>query len=308
MHAVSTLLWSLFLFAPFADGWLGVSLADDERAVIAEVVPGSPAAKAGLAIGDVMLAVDDKATPTRESFVAAIRAQQAGNRVRIKLQRGDREQIVVVRLGERPDEGGAGAPEVAEPRARAGRPPAPTAEARRGAPAEAPQAGRGYLGLRVRESDRGVVIDDVLPDGPAAKAGLAAGQLLRTLGDKEVRSLTDLDQALGALRPGQRAKVGVAGADGAERSVEVTVGRRSGAEAAEEPEEVEAVELEVVPAEPPAPPPPAGAPQPRRPGQPGNRANADFERELAELRRELAELRRQLEELKRSERRGGGRE
>src|SRR5678809_1590381 len=80
---------SLLLLAPAADGWLGIYLDDQpDEAVVSEVVPDSPAAKAGLQIGDVLLAVGDKATPSRDEFVAAIRAAKAGDRVSIKLKRG----------------------------------------------------------------------------------------------------------------------------------------------------------------------------------------------------------------------------
>ncbi|MFY9341506.1 MAG: PDZ domain-containing protein, partial [Planctomycetota bacterium] len=104
LQVPAKLLASLLLLAPAADGWLGVYL-DGERAeaVITEVVPGSPAQKAGLQAGDELLAVDDQATATREAFTAAIRARKAGDRISIKLRRNDKEQIVAVKLGERPE-------------------------------------------------------------------------------------------------------------------------------------------------------------------------------------------------------------
>ena len=90
MHTLTAQLLSLLLFAlPFAPGWLGVYLAADEEApVVSEVIPDSPAAKAGIAIGDRFLSVGDEATPTRDQFIAAVRKAEDGSRVRFEIQRG----------------------------------------------------------------------------------------------------------------------------------------------------------------------------------------------------------------------------
>ncbi len=108
MYALPAQLVSLLLALTAAtegwtDGWLGVYLEPEGKdAVLAEVVPGSPAAKAGLQAGDVMLAVGDQAIASADEFTTAIRKASPGDRLRLKIRRQDRESIVVVKLGERP--------------------------------------------------------------------------------------------------------------------------------------------------------------------------------------------------------------
>ena len=78
MHMTVAPFLSLLLLAPAIDGWLGIYLDNEAvQAVIGEVIPESPAARAGLRAGDVLLAVGDLATGTRESFIAAVRAALA---------------------------------------------------------------------------------------------------------------------------------------------------------------------------------------------------------------------------------------
>ena len=85
---------ALFLFvlatAPVAgDGWLGVTLEDSsEQPKIAEVIPDSPAERAGLRPGDVFMAIDGEAIADVEALVEAIQAHDAGDRVRLRIRRG----------------------------------------------------------------------------------------------------------------------------------------------------------------------------------------------------------------------------
>ena len=95
------LLWATTLGAQ-GPGYLGVVLRATEAAVVSEVVEGSAAAKVGLQPGDAMVAVDGAPTLTREAFVAAVQAHAAGERLRVRFRRDDRERVVVVKLGERP--------------------------------------------------------------------------------------------------------------------------------------------------------------------------------------------------------------
>lgn len=310
MNPVAALLLPLFFaMAPALDGWLGVYL-DTERteAVVSEVIPGSPAAKAGLQAGDVLLAVDDKATATRQDFVAAIGAHAAGDRVRLKLRRGTKEEVVVVKLAEREDDASS-APQPVKPDAaksdgkivrKPAQPSAPTTETKPVAPA--PAKGKApYLGLSVRTTDDGVVIERVVDGGPAKGSGLAAGDRITTMAEKPVRSLADMDAILGTLAAGQKVTIGVRGEAGV-RSVTLTLGEH------ERKREVAATPP--TRDEPPAPaapaPKPASKPMPEasksRDAKPAGERDVDAEIEA--LRKELKELRKQLEELKQQ---GGGR-
>jgi membrane-associated protease RseP (regulator of RpoE activity) len=117
------------------EGWLGVYL-DPERdePVVAEVIPDSPAAKAGLQVGDILVRMGEDAAPSQQSVRSALAAAKPGDRVEVLVRRGGVEHRVFVRLGERP---AAVAPKPAAGAAKPARPAAPAAE---GTPAPPPAA------------------------------------------------------------------------------------------------------------------------------------------------------------------------
>jgi uncharacterized iron-regulated protein len=57
---------------------------------------------------------------------------------------------------------------------------------------------RGRLGVRVTplESGQGMLIEDVLPDGPAARAGVVVGDILLAVDDRPVANIQDIHTAL----------------------------------------------------------------------------------------------------------------
>jgi S1-C subfamily serine protease len=273
------------------DAWLGIYLSDDDgAAVVAEVIPDSPAAKAGMLPGDVLLSFGDSTTPTAAAFRAAVAAAKSGDRVRIRLRRGEREQIVVVRLGDRPRPAGAGGVVVPAPVVPGGG-PSPAIEPGR-VVAVAPV--RGFLGLSVEERDGVVAVARVLEGAPAQRAGVLPGDVLQAIGDARVQSLAQLDAVLAGTAPGQKLSLGLLRA-GEPRSLDVELGVRPADPAAE----ANAPSVVAVPMQPaPDAQPPAPQPSPEPPAT----APGELERELTRLRKQLEDLRRRLEQL----RRGGG--
>jgi predicted metalloprotease with PDZ domain len=333
MHTLPLALFPLLLLSPppASDGWLGIYLdGEAEAAVVLEVIPDSPAHKAGLEAGDVLLAVGDTATPDQDAFVGAIQKGKAGDRVAIKLRRAGREQTVVVTLGKRGEEQ-VPAPSSAPPASTRGERPAPASESKPAgeskpaaeskpanglptAPASASEP--GYLGVSVREVGGGVVVDRVLPDGPAHEV-LRAGDRLSKLGSARVESLADLDRALAGKAAGSELQLEIERA-GAPTKLSLALGKRpakaGGAAAAKEP--AVAMAAPVAPTKQRSGSEPATdktaatkGEQQRRNGVPmppaapvapssGEATQEAFAAELEALRAELAELRRQLEELR----------
>jgi Do/DeqQ family serine protease len=80
---------------------------------------------------------------------------------------------------------------------------------------------RGYTGMEVKDIDAilaeklnitdnlGVLVDYILPDGPAEKAGLQLGDVIVKFNGKEIDSKSVYDEQLAYLRPGDKAKVTV---------------------------------------------------------------------------------------------------
>jgi S1-C subfamily serine protease len=86
-----------------AGAWLGAAVADDEEgALLAEIVPGSPAEEAGLEPGDVVVGIDGEEVSGAEGLVNTIAGHEPGDRVTLELADGT---SVEVELGERPQSG-----------------------------------------------------------------------------------------------------------------------------------------------------------------------------------------------------------
>jgi hypothetical protein len=146
---------------------LGVTVGNG--VVVAEVLPDSPAADAGLTRGDVIEEVNGTGVVTAAQLRDAVR----------KADDGEEVALQVFRAGE-----------LHELRAKL----AAEAEGDKKADAE----GRNRLGVT---AGLGVVVAEVLPDTPAAAAGLARGDVIDDLNGKPVQTgeqLRDLVQHLPA--------------------------------------------------------------------------------------------------------------
>jgi membrane-associated protease RseP (regulator of RpoE activity) len=87
-----------------APAWLGVDLtnAPVRGALVAKVVPGSPAARAGIRPGDLITQLDTQPIETPAILVSAIAGMQPGDTVDIQLQRAASQRTVNVVLTSAP--------------------------------------------------------------------------------------------------------------------------------------------------------------------------------------------------------------
>jgi thiol-disulfide isomerase/thioredoxin len=89
-----------------ARGWLGVALRAREPGepgvFVQSVLRGSPAASAGLEVGDVVLSVDSKPVSSPSEMVSLIAKTGAGNRASLMLKRDDQHKILAVPLAQDP--------------------------------------------------------------------------------------------------------------------------------------------------------------------------------------------------------------
>lgn len=84
---------------PARSGLLGVMLADgDGGAKVMQVVPDSPAEKAGLRVDDVIASVNSKDVSSREALIETIRSYMPGQIVKLAVKRGDKEIQVEAKL------------------------------------------------------------------------------------------------------------------------------------------------------------------------------------------------------------------
>ncbi|RKN42243.1 S1C family serine protease [Streptomyces hoynatensis] len=90
-------------------------------------------------------------------------------------------------------------------------------------------SGRAALGVTVRTvlgdgfEPAGAAIVEVAEDGPAADAGLRAGDIIDKLGSKPVTDVVSLSEELAGKRPGQRVRVGYT-RNGSHRTARVKLG------------------------------------------------------------------------------------
>jgi putative serine protease PepD len=87
-------------------GYLGVRMDDapgnQDGAVVQEVTPDSPAARAGLRAGDVVVSIDGGTVQDRGELVAAIRGHKPGDKVTLVVNRGGNETTITATLAQRP--------------------------------------------------------------------------------------------------------------------------------------------------------------------------------------------------------------
>ncbi len=172
--------------------WLGVSLQPIDRelaealgtaerrgALISAIEPDSPAARAGLQPGDVVVAVEQTPVRAPRDLATAIGDRKPGTTVAMTLLRDGKETSERVALGAPPDR---------------------KAQARA---AEQPDAARaGTLGLAVRPNPdgEGVMVLQVAPGSIAEARGLQPGDLILRVGRQDANSAAAIAAALDAAR------------------------------------------------------------------------------------------------------------
>jgi RNA polymerase sigma factor (sigma-70 family) len=86
-------------------GYLGLKLRSEKgtgTVVIDGVESDSPAAKAGVKLGDTLLEVDDQTVESVRSLIARLVRLKAGDQVKLRLKRDKRELDVTITAGRRP--------------------------------------------------------------------------------------------------------------------------------------------------------------------------------------------------------------
>ena len=88
---------------PTRGGWLGVGV--DPSGTVASLGAGSPAAGAGVEIGDTVYAIDGRRTPDAEALLAVLQTHAPGDRIAVTLERSGRTRDLAVTLGSPPAAG-----------------------------------------------------------------------------------------------------------------------------------------------------------------------------------------------------------
>jgi S1-C subfamily serine protease len=154
-----------------------------------EVSPESPAEKAGLKSGDRIVAAGDRTINNIEDLKNALANYKPGDKLVFKAVRGNAEQDFTVVLGQMPEHKDVALPPAVQPRVYLGIHTRPlTAEL------------RTHLQL---DTDKGAVVAQVLPESPAAEAGLAVDDVVTHVGAVAVANPEELRNAIRELGAGK---------------------------------------------------------------------------------------------------------
>jgi len=187
MPKLASWLLSVIIALPLvADGWLGVYLDPEHDAPrVREFVPGSPAEKAGMKAGDIILAIDETFTADVAALLAVLRTTQAGQTVAVRVLRDDKERTLNVTLGAKPEGSGVPAdPAPSEPSRKNSTPPSPAEESQE----PSKPSSRPRLGCALADEDGRVLVTRVESGSPAARAGIQVGDVLLRVNDTAIDS------------------------------------------------------------------------------------------------------------------------
>jgi serine protease Do len=182
-------------------GWLGVGiqsvtpelakafrLPKDEGALVAQVLPDSPAARVGLRAGDVIVEYDGHAIAKIGDLPRLVAGTPIGQTATLKVLREGKPLTVTAQIAELPE------PEQV---------------------AEAAHPARERLGLAVQPltpslaqqlgvpDKAGLAVAGVKDGSPAAEAGIQPGDVIVQVNRKPVRNIAELREALAAQKAGE---------------------------------------------------------------------------------------------------------
>jgi serine protease Do len=184
-------------------GWLGIRAQDlspqlaassglshfaGQIQTVTEVTENSPAAEAGIKVGDVIVEFNGKPLTKNPDLRAMIADTGPGQKTTLKIVREKLERIVSIRIGELPDDDGSQQVEVRD----------------------------AELGLRVQRitpetsrrlalsSIKGVLVLEVQSGSPAEQVGIEPADVIREVNQKPVNNVKDFERAVRQGRRGDR--------------------------------------------------------------------------------------------------------
>ena len=236
-------------FLQAGGSYLGIGVADidDERAKtlkltdehgveVRNVTEDSPAAKAGLKEGDVILEYNGERVEGMEQLIRMVRETPPGRQVRLQVWRGGAARTVTVTMGKRSAAVVFRGGETRWPFAIPGGPQMPPLP-------DMPRPGMSWrstmLGVESESLNsqlaqyfgvkEGVLVRSVLKGSPAEKAGLKAGDVILKVDGTTVTSPREITSILRGLRGSKRTIPVVISRDHKETALTVTLNEDDGA-------------------------------------------------------------------------------
>jgi serine protease Do len=136
------------------------SLREKRGVIIRAVEPESPAARAGLQRGDVMLALDGRPVVSSEDYLQRERTYTSGAPLRFRIARDQKERDITVTAARFPQE-------------------------------KADELAWHLLGLRVTEKETGLIVTKIRPQSQAARIGFRIGDAILGVAGNQVTTLAE---------------------------------------------------------------------------------------------------------------------
>jgi serine protease Do len=174
--------------AEIADS-LGLNKA--EGALVAEPQAESPAAKAGVAAGDVITAVDGATIKDSRELARKIGMMAPGSRVKLTLTRKGEVKTVDLTLAKMPDQKQA------------------KVQGEKDASTDGPRLGLNLAPARDvgGAGSDGVAVVGVDPNGPASERGIKTGDVILDVGGKAVANVADVRKAITDARSAGKSSI-----------------------------------------------------------------------------------------------------
>ena len=192
-------------------GWLGVqiqaltpelreslSLAAEGGALVAGVIKGDPAEKAGLKAGDVVLEFDGRAVRSDRDLVAIVGNTAVGRKVPVKIVRDGKSLTLEVKTAKRSDDKDEVATESEDEEGPALK-----------------ETGKARIGVQVQEitkelaerlgldSTAGALVAEVGEGTPAERAGIERGDVILEVNRQPIESPAAFSKAVRSAEPGK---------------------------------------------------------------------------------------------------------
>jgi serine protease Do len=200
-------------------GWLGVQiqaltpelretlkLGAEGGALIAGVIKGDPAEKAGVKVGDVVVEFDGRAVRSDRDLVAVVGNTPVGRKAALKVLRDGKSVTLEVKVAKRSDEKDEAAAEPGDEGVK--------------------ESGKARIGVQVQDLSRelaerlglddtkGALVGDVAGGGPADRAGIERGDVVLEVNRQPVENAAAFAKLVKQAEPGKTLLLLVRGRQG----------------------------------------------------------------------------------------------